>query len=601
MYFETFGSLLSGLWSCICVIVFFGGSIVIHELGHYLAARRLGFFIPRFSIGFGPKIFSWRRRETEFRLSLLPFGGYVALPQLAEMKEIEGEFKIPDGLPMPTCMGKIIVASMGVIFNLIFAFILASIIWIVGCERPSSLMTNIIGYVHEEIQIRNGQNVSGPAHVAGLKPGDEILSIDGNRVKSFSEIMTCIVLGTNRSPDDRPLSVLQIRRAGDIFNVNVYPELVVKNEASGDSMRTIGIEMAQKLIVHKVLKHTPAEKAGLRSGDIILKIDDNDVFSVTQLNEIINSGNESHFMTIQSGNDQKSLMLKSIAMPSKKPYIKLQFDGCSMEIYPDYVNNQSVSDLFNDGMVCKLLEWKRSEGDKSNKAVEIGSRLVSVSSKKVATMADLVFILKNTKNPEFKFISKKGSIMEVSYGDIKAMELMQPEKVNSIGVIFFEGTTLVHHDPLSQVFDNIKNTLMTLRGLVSRRSDVSLKNLMGPPGIIKTLNMFALSDFRLLLLFVITLNVNLAILNILPIPVLDGGQILMTIAEKMIGKNLSGNIAAAIQFWFMILFMLLIVYVSFFDIRRFFGDHADDIEIKKRIKLMLPEQIIWNGMPQSEQ
>jgi RIP metalloprotease RseP len=571
---------------------------VIHELGHYLAAKKRGFYIPRFSIGFGPKIFSWKRNETEFRLSLLPFGGYVALPQLAEIKEIEGEFKIPDGLPMPTYMDKIIVASMGVIFNLIFAFVLALIVWVVGCKVPSSFMTNVVGYVHEEIQIKNGQKVGGPAHRAGIMPGDEVLSVDGNRVKTFSDIMNYVVLGTNRSPDDRPLSVIKVRRASDIFDVNVYPELVVKNEASGDFMRTIGLEMAQKLIVQEVFKHTPAEKAGLQSGDVILKIDNCDVFSISQLNDVVCSGNEVHSITVQSGSDSKSLTLRPVSVPLTKPCVRLQFDNCSMEIYPDYINANSVTNLFDDEMVCKLLEWKQLGGNNVHGAVEVGSSIISVNSKKIATMADLIFILKNTQSPQLKFVSRKGSSLEVNYGDIKSVELVPPEKVNSIGVFFSEGTTLVHYNPMLQIFDNIKNILMTIKCLISRKSDVSLKNLMGPPGIIKTLNMFALNDFRLLLLFVIMLNVNLAILNILPIPVLDGGQILMTIAEKLIGKKMSGNIAAMIQFVFMILFMLLIVYVSFFDIRRFFGDHTDGVEIEKRGKLLLPAQSIWKNMPQ---
>ena len=85
-------SLLSNLWSILLVALFFGGSIFVHELGHFLAARRRGVFVERFSIGFGPPIWSWKGKDgVEYRLSWFPLGGYVMLPQLADLGAAEGE------------------------------------------------------------------------------------------------------------------------------------------------------------------------------------------------------------------------------------------------------------------------------------------------------------------------------------------------------------------------------------------------------------------------------------------------------------------------------------------------------------------------------
>ena len=95
-------SLISALLSArgiFYIIVFFGGSIFVHELGHFLAAKSRGLKVERFSIGFGPKIFGWRRKETEYRISLLPLGGYVAIPQLADMETVEGKTENPDSVP----------------------------------------------------------------------------------------------------------------------------------------------------------------------------------------------------------------------------------------------------------------------------------------------------------------------------------------------------------------------------------------------------------------------------------------------------------------------------------------------------------------------
>src|SRR5471030_3144775 len=85
-------SLLANVWPAFLVVLFFGGSIFVHELGNFLAARRRGVHVERFSIGFGPAIWSWRGRDgVEYRLALFPLGGYVLLPQLADLGAIEGK------------------------------------------------------------------------------------------------------------------------------------------------------------------------------------------------------------------------------------------------------------------------------------------------------------------------------------------------------------------------------------------------------------------------------------------------------------------------------------------------------------------------------
>ena len=118
------------------VILVFNLMIVAHEWGHFLAARWRGLKIERFSIGFGPKIISWTRGGVEYRISWIPFGGYVALPQLADMSEIEGKSESSgepaEPLPPISYTTKIIVFGAGAVFNLIFAFFLGSIMWFVG-------------------------------------------------------------------------------------------------------------------------------------------------------------------------------------------------------------------------------------------------------------------------------------------------------------------------------------------------------------------------------------------------------------------------------------------------------------------------------------
>ena len=136
-----------------------GFSIFIHELGHFIAAKKRGLIADRFSIGFGPRLFGWHRNGTDFRLSLLPLGGYVSLPQLADMGRVEGGKKEEGKLAPISYADKMIVAVMGAIFNLIFALVLSLLLWGVGREI---LKSTSIGFVAEEIRNDDGAIVPWP-------------------------------------------------------------------------------------------------------------------------------------------------------------------------------------------------------------------------------------------------------------------------------------------------------------------------------------------------------------------------------------------------------------------------------------------------------
>ena len=124
-------SILSNLWTAVLVVLVFGGSIFVHELGHFLAARRRGVLVERFSIGLGPPIWSHRGRDgVEYRISWIPVGGYVLLPQLADLGSIEGASRVdPSRLEPVGYVSKLVVFVAGAAFNVLFAFLIACILW----------------------------------------------------------------------------------------------------------------------------------------------------------------------------------------------------------------------------------------------------------------------------------------------------------------------------------------------------------------------------------------------------------------------------------------------------------------------------------------
>ncbi len=120
-----------------------------------------------------------------------------------------------------------------------------------------------------------------------------------------------------------------------------------------------------------------------------------------------------------------------------------------------------------------------------------------------------------------------------------------------------------------------------VQSVVNPHSDVGISKLSGPIGIASRVNQFAKLDIRLVLWFVILVNVNLAIFNLLPIPVLDGGHMFFATLSKLRGKEIPFNVIATIQGVFMVLLLTMILYVSVFDVRRIARDSRAETQARE--------------------
>src|SRR4051812_28111125 len=159
------------------VLLIFNLVIIVHELGHFLAARWRGAKVDEFGVWFGKPL--WRKKigDVWYSLGSIPAGGFVKLPQMAPMETIEGESDTPrEELPPLGPLDKMIVAVAGPFFSFLLALTLGCVTWLVGTPTSQPDLDTRIGSVEKD----------GPADRAGLQRGDKILAIDGHPVTRFS-------------------------------------------------------------------------------------------------------------------------------------------------------------------------------------------------------------------------------------------------------------------------------------------------------------------------------------------------------------------------------------------------------------------------------
>lgn len=555
------------LFPILLVVVFFCGSIVVHELGHYIAARMRGLYVPRFSIGFGPRLFSKKIGETEFCISLLPLGGYVAIPQLADLSEVEGKYELPKDIKPVTCTDKIIVAVMGAVANVIFALVLGVVVWWTGIPTDSSMMSRTIGYIENRLVLDDGSSVVSPAVQAGLVAGDEIIFIDGSSVKDFNDIQQLLALGAHKDEADRAYSVVDFIRNGEKKSVTVYPVLL-SDRAGVDKYRRIGIYPKQDLVVHSIY----CSEGDIQPNDRLISIDGKRILSIRSLQEYV-SGKDRVDVQFMRSNQPIAERLRVMHIVDVKPYLHLAFSDGEVDITPIYAPGTNKSEI-SEYTESKLSLLSLDSEFLKKYELEDEFELIKVNDVPCTTLMDVRNHTNVGENNRYTFLRSDMPItVEFS---VKSATITPAVYRDVLGLNFRNELVVVHKSPFTLIWESIESTFKTLYGLFSHHSDISVRNLMGPAGLVRTLHMCSTTDLRIFLWFVILVNVNLAILNMLPLPILDGGCVVLALLEKLSRnrRKCIDRIFGTLQTFFLFLLLGLLVYVSIFDIKRWRADHV---------------------------
>src|SRR5579883_2525288 len=435
------GSLLLNFW---WLLVLIGVMILVHELGHFWAARLFDVRVDVFSIGFGPRLFGFRRGDPDYRFSAILFGGYVKF--LGDQPGDPGADD-PRGLLRKPRWQRLIVAAAGPFMNVVLAVGVLTGLYMVSYERIIDQGGAVVGHVA----------AGSPAAKAGIQEGDKIVRLNGQNNPDWEDILTKEIGSV-----DRPLTVT-VERNGHLISTTVTPVLDEK-----EGLGSAGWEGQNQIQVGEVRPGMPAAKAGLEKGDLLVKVNGTPIHSQFTLPEMIRKS-EGAPVTIEY---QRNGVTHTVTM--KPVYGNL--DGSA--------------------------RW-----------------MIGVAS-------DVKWHIQKTK---------------LSFPDA----LSQSISTNS------RYATLI---------------VEMLRGIIERR--MPAKNLEGPVGIARQATQAAEEGPAAFLTLMSMVSLNLAIFNMLPIPILDGAMILTLIIEMVMGRDLSLNVKeTALKIGFVFL-MMIVVFVLYNDIAR---------------------------------
>ncbi len=509
------------------VVLIFNLMIIVHELGHFLAAKWRGLVVEKFAIWFGKPIWKKTIGGVEYRLGSIPAGGFVAIPQLAPMEIMEGEVETDRAkLPPVKPLDKIIVAAAGPLFSVLLAVFFAVIVWIVGRPIGEAEMSTTIGFVQPD----------GPAAKAGLQAGDRILSVNGVPVTQFSPAgngRASIVWNVVRS--EAPTIPIRYERNGTEATAEVEPVVAPRPGLGRSNLRSIGIAPSSTPRIARVQAGSPEAAAGFQSGDFIVAADGQPVLGLLQLETLLTT-TDGQPLPVTIERDGRTL---EASLPALAPLV-----GSVSPKSPAEAAGLQKGDL--------LLAAN-------------GQPLKSFSA-----LSDL--IQKGAGAPVQLTVQRAGKTFDLTIRPQKpeGSDLYRIGIVWNLGGIQWDNDGRlgrIHPNPVQQIVSSATTMWDTVSALFSR-SGIGLQHLSGPVGIMHLYyTLFEREDgWMLALWFSVVLNINLAIFNLLPIPVLDGGHITLAIIEGIRRRPINVRVLEIIQNGCAMLLIGFMLYVTFFDV-----------------------------------
>jgi len=478
-----FSILTSTLWVLLAITVL----VFVHELGHFLTAKYFGMRVERFSVGFPPTIFGRHYGDTEYAIGATPLGGYVKISGMIDESldtdHVESEPEPWEFRAKPVWQ-RIVVISAGVVFNVILAvFIFAGIQW---SEGDTYIPAENIGAVYVQD--------SSVAHDIGLRTGDRILEINGRDFTRFDQVGPSSLVAADSL-------TITVAREGQTKQLLGPPDIITRLSKAQNNQRSVGLIGISYLppLIGGVVKDSPADSIGLRTGDRILAI----------------NGDSIRFWQEMTAHIQEK-------------------EGGSV-----------------------AFRWQRLDSLATDTTATGASTLVRRTQN--------ARIYEATAAPMYDEQRDRYllGVQDPRGGPVTQRMLFDEfgiQRVNySVGEAFVGGLNLV--------WENTRNIVITLQRVITGRDDLR-QSLGGPVMIAKVTSQAAAAGPAVFWRIVAILSVTLAIMNILPIPALDGGQLLFLLYEAVTRRKPSVRVRLVAQQVGMILLLGFMAFLIFNDILR---------------------------------
>lgn len=547
-YLSIAGSLL---------FVFFaiGLCIFFHELGHFLAAKWRGLHIDAFALGFKP---FWRKKYNgvEYRLGWLPFGGYCEIPQVDATGD---KPKAADGTELERAkpLDRAITAVAGPLFNVLFGLLLGCAVWFFGMPQDSPKM--------RELKVMSVDE-KGPEYAAGLRKNDVIVKLNGKRFFDTWAHFVSKILFTIGEVE------LEVLRDGKTHTVRYVPR---PNPNAPEKMRAEGIAWPYfKVLIPLELvpkKGSVAEKSGIRKGDILLAVDGTEISDFHEYQSMIDlsRGRE---LVLDILRDGKKVQTKVTPVP---------IAGLDEEFTRYLVGVGIVPAKDGKGIraasISKTLPAERA-------GLMVDDVLLAINGKEMNSPVDFIRAVHELKTRPFTLTYMRKNV--------KKEVTLAAEKVvpHTIGVSILLRD---HPTPWQLFMSTIDMSWKSLRGIVvglanklgltEKQSSIKPSHMSGPLGIGMVLfNSVHKSSLISGIYFTVVISFALAIFNLLPFPVLDGGHIVFGLIEMALGKPLPNSLIKILSNIFVALLIGLMIFVTFSDSRRLYREFFPASEGEKK-------------------
>jgi regulator of sigma E protease len=279
------------------VAVVLGFMILIHEFGHYAVAKLLGVRVEQFAIGFGKRLVGFRKGDTDYRINILPLGGYVKMSGENPMDERTGD---PGEFMSHPRWHRFLIAIAGPTMNILLAIVLLTTVYMVHYEYP---------VFRDQPAVIAGVKHDSPAAQAGLQLGDRIVKVDGIVNPTWEQLQPRVLLSANQ-----PLTVT-IQRGDQIFEKTIVPQAVTSNEVG-----SAGWFPEEPVVVDQVDPDTPAARAGRKEGDRIVALDGQPLLSIEAMIDQLQQTKEKPIdLTVIRGNQTLNFQMSPVFSKTEDP------------------------------------------------------------------------------------------------------------------------------------------------------------------------------------------------------------------------------------------------------------------------------------------